>query len=116
MLIKCPNCKGTGKTPYIHIANGICFSCNGNGKIKHTPNQKRINYLTNCIESIQKELNDLNNQFKNEMENLFKMKKDQPNFKDKLEETNKLANKTLKLEKKLNDFKEALSKELNGNT
>lgn len=116
MLIKCPNCNGSGFTPYTHIENGICFSCNGKGKIKHIPNQKRIDYLTNCIESMQKELNNLNSQFKNEMEKLFKMKQDQPNFKDKLEETNKLAKKTLKLEKQINEFKEALNKELNGDT
>lgn len=114
MFIRCPSCNGKGYTPYAHIANGICFSCNGNGKIKHIPNQKRIDYLTNCIESMQKELNNLNNQFKSDMEKLFKMEHDQPNFKNKLEETNKLAKKILKLEEKIKDFKKALSKELNG--
>lgn len=34
MYLQCFNCKGKGITPYRHIANGICFKCNGKGKYK----------------------------------------------------------------------------------
>lgn len=29
----CERCKGSGRTRYLHIKNGICFLCNGSGKI-----------------------------------------------------------------------------------
>ena len=35
--MKCPNCNGTGTTPHKHIADGICFTCNGTGLISYDP-------------------------------------------------------------------------------
>ena len=35
--ITCNRCSGTGKTVFHHVADGICFACNGTGKINYTP-------------------------------------------------------------------------------
>ncbi len=29
--MKCKRCKSTGRTSYHHVANGVCFACNGSG-------------------------------------------------------------------------------------
>jgi DnaJ-class molecular chaperone len=34
-LVKCTNCSGTGRVNHFaHIDNGICYACNGTGKVK----------------------------------------------------------------------------------
>lgn len=33
-FVNCIRCKGTGRTGFIHIQMGICFGCNGVGKVK----------------------------------------------------------------------------------
>lgn len=33
LTINCPKCQGTGTTNFLHIANGKCFTCNGDGYI-----------------------------------------------------------------------------------
>lgn len=40
MRIICYNCNGTGRTPFAHIANGICFRCDGKGG--HPATQEEI--------------------------------------------------------------------------
>ena len=36
MLIDCPKCQGTGSTHFGHIANGVCFQCNGSKKVQYS--------------------------------------------------------------------------------
>lgn len=31
----CSRCKGTGKTRYKHVQNGVCFMCKGSGKVRN---------------------------------------------------------------------------------
>ncbi len=33
----CPRCNGTGKTQFVHIAEGTCFRCQGTGKVNRAP-------------------------------------------------------------------------------
>lgn len=36
--VKCTNCSGTGRVDHFaHIANGVCFVCEGTGKVKDGP-------------------------------------------------------------------------------
>jgi len=43
--MKCYNCNGTGLTPFKHIANGICFVCQGTGEIKYDDHKDEISLM-----------------------------------------------------------------------
>lgn len=32
-LVDCPRCAGTGKVVHMHVKAGVCFKCNGVGKV-----------------------------------------------------------------------------------
>jgi len=40
--VTCNRCGGSGKTVFMHIADGVCFACNGVGKITYTHNNVEL--------------------------------------------------------------------------
>lgn len=70
--IECPKCGGSGKTEHSHIAEGICFTCSGNGivtkkrvgelseKAKIRKEKKEAKYKAELKESEERESNHWN--------------------------------------------------------
>lgn len=48
-ICTCPKCNGSGYIDaYRGIANGVCFTCNGAGKVAYRPTAKKVRPLTPC--------------------------------------------------------------------
>lgn len=62
MRIICYNCKGTGRTPFVHIANGICFRCDGKGS--HPATQEEIAAHREKLSKLTFELEARRNEYK----------------------------------------------------
>lgn len=58
-MMECPKCGGTGHIPhYAGIANGVCFTCAGNGKVAYRATKKKVvpmnAYFASLVETITK--------------------------------------------------------------